>query len=139
ELALGAPPPQPDVANGPTSRRVIPRIISPPLDRLSEPAEVTHLAAYLQLLGSPVLLGAAISLRPMDNLAVDIGAGWFDICLFSCMEAFVPNIGVSWLSGNNHNLELGLTASVILRTDNIAAIEFTRAFFGPLAGYRYQP
>jgi hypothetical protein len=139
ELALGAPPPQPDAANGSTSRRVIPRIVSPPLDRLSEPKEVTHLAVYLQLLGSSVLVGPAFSLRPSDNFAVDIGAGWFDVCLFSCMQAIVPNVGVSWLSGNSHNLELGLTASILLRTDGGDHGESPRAFVGPLAGYRYQP
>lgn len=139
ELALGATPTQSDGAEptttssdgSPTSQRL-------EVDSL-EPNEAMHLAVYLQLLGSPILVGGAFSLRPMDNLAVDVGVGWFDVCLFSCVEAFVPNIGVSWLSGNNHNLELGVTASVILRTDSSAGTESPRAFFGPLAGYRYQP
>lgn len=94
-------------------------------------------AVYLQILGSAGMFGVGYSYRPMDSLAIDAGIGGFAITfLSSSLVGVCPALGVSWLSGGNHNLEVGASATAMfLNTED----DPIRPFFGPHVGYRYQP
>lgn len=93
-----------------------------------------QVAVYGQLFGSAVMIGPGVSYRALDAFAVDFGIGYFNLCLFNCVDGITPSLQLSWLSGGNHNLEAGFGLAVTFTTGREAT-----PLVGPHIGYRYQP
>lgn len=144
DLALGVAPqptPEPGAGHAATSAAASNDAESPAsadsADSSADDATArdgNQIAIYGQVLGSAVMLGPGVSYRALDTFALDFGIGYFNFCFLSCSEGITPSLQLSWLSGGNHNFEVGLGVAVSFVTDSES-----RPLIGPHLGYRYQP
>lgn len=132
-----APVAEPELALGATVTPPETRESNSPHPAVSAPAVWPEQAAvYCQVLGAGVMIGLGVSYRPIEQLAVDAGIGLFAIPASPSLAGVNPAVGVSWLSGGDHNFELGATGSAMIVDE---ASDRVRPFWGPHVGYRYQP